>query len=102
MGVTLLMSARTLCKTKSRFVSGSAVGAIVRSLAGHGLSRGFATDVGLKRLTTPACNPMRSSVANIPVKTTKPGYAALMPQRDAAIAAHNLATAFKHGNGQYP
>ncbi len=65
-------------------------------------TRRFATDIGLKPLSTPVCSPQSNGMAESIVKTMKCGYVAFMPRPDAATAAHNLGIAFKHYNEKHP
>ncbi|MGA4034867.1 IS3 family transposase [Ralstonia nicotianae] len=67
-----------------------------------GKTREFATDIGLKPLTTPVCSPQSNGMAESFVKTMKRDYVAFMPKPDAAMAARNLAIAFEHYNEQHP
>lgn len=67
-----------------------------------GKTREFATDIGLKPLTTPVCSPQSNGMAESFVKTMKRDYVAFMPKPDAATAARNLAIAFEHYNEQHP
>ncbi|MDO3623759.1 IS3 family transposase [Ralstonia pseudosolanacearum] len=63
-----------------------------------GKTREFATDIGLKPLTTPVCSPQSNGMAESFVKTMKRDYV----KPDAATAARNLAIAFEHYNEQHP
>ena len=65
-------------------------------------TRLFASDIGLKPLTTPVCSPQSNGMAESFVKTMKRDYVAFMPKPDAATAARNLAIAFEHYNEQHP
>jgi putative transposase len=65
-------------------------------------TRRFASDIGLKPLTTPVCSPQSNGMAESFVKTMKRDYVAFMPKPDAATAARNLAVAFEHYNEQHP
>jgi putative transposase len=65
-------------------------------------TRAFASDIGLKPLTTPVCSPQSNGMAESFVKTMKRDYVAFMPKPDAATAARNLAVAFEHYNEQHP
>ncbi|MBI0360540.1 IS3 family transposase [Burkholderia oklahomensis] len=65
-------------------------------------TRTFASDIGLKPLTTPVCSPQSNGMAESFVKTMKRDYVAFMPKPDAATAARNLAVAFEHYNEQHP
>jgi putative transposase len=65
-------------------------------------TRAFASDIGLKPLTTPVCSPQSNGMAESFVKTMKRDYVAFMPKPDAATAAHNLAIAFEHYNEKHP
>ncbi len=67
-----------------------------------GKTREFATDIGLKPLTTPVCSPQSNGMAESFVKTMKRDYVAFMPKPDAATATRNLAIAFEHYNEQHP
>ncbi|WP_086004916.1 IS3 family transposase [Ralstonia solanacearum] len=67
-----------------------------------GKTREFATDIGLKPLTTPVCSPQSNGMAESFVKTMKRDYVAFMPKPNAATAARNLAIAFEHYNEQHP
>ncbi len=67
-----------------------------------GKTREFATDIGLKPLTTPVCSPQSNGMAESFVKTMKRDYVAFMPKPDAETAARNLAIAFEHYNEQHP
>jgi hypothetical protein len=65
-------------------------------------TRAFASEIGLKPLTTPVCGPQSNGMAESFVKTTKRDYVVFMPKPDAATAAHNLAIAFEHYNEKHP
>ncbi|GAB5100271.1 hypothetical protein YK56LOC_59880 [Caballeronia sp. HLA56] len=65
-------------------------------------TRAFASDIGLKPLTTPVCSPQSNGMAESFVKTMKRDYVAFMPKPDAATAVRNLAVAFEHYNGKHP
>ena len=65
-------------------------------------TRTFASDIGLKPLTTPVCSPQSNGMAESFVKTMKRDYVAFMPKPDAATAARNPAVAFEHYNEQHP
>jgi len=62
----------------------------------------FASDIGLKPLTTPVCSPQSNGMAESFVKTMKRDYVAFMPKPDAATAVRNLAVAFAHYNEKHP
>lgn len=65
-------------------------------------TRAFASDIGLKPLTTPVCSPQSNGMAESFVKTMKRDYVAFMPKPDAATAVRNLAVAFEHYNDKHP
>lgn len=65
-------------------------------------TRSFASDIGLKPLTTPVCSPQSNGMAESFVKTMKRDYVAFMPKPDAATAVRNLAVAFEHYNEKHP
>ncbi|MGF6853643.1 transposase InsO family protein [Paraburkholderia sp. CI3] len=65
-------------------------------------TRTFASDIGLKSLTTPMCSPQSKGMAESFVKMMKRDYVTFMPKPDAATAARNLAVAFEHYNEQHP
>jgi putative transposase len=65
-------------------------------------TRTFASDIGLKPLTTPVCSPQSNGMAESFVKTIKRDYVVFMPKPDAVTAARNLAVAFEHYNEQHP
>jgi putative transposase len=54
-------------------------------------TRAFASDIGLKPLTTPVCSSQSNGMAESFVKTMKRDYVAFMPKPDAATAVRNLA-----------
>ncbi|CAB3768573.1 IS3 family transposase ISRso10 [Paraburkholderia solisilvae] len=65
-------------------------------------TRAFASDIGLKPLTTPVCSPQSNGMAESFVKTMKRDYVAFMPKPDAPTAVRNLAVAFEHYNDRHP
>ncbi|MFC0574609.1 IS3 family transposase [Paraburkholderia solisilvae] len=65
-------------------------------------TRAFASDIGLKPLTTPVCSPQSNGMAESFVKTMKRDYVAFMPKPDAVTAVRNLAVAFEHYNDKHP
>lgn len=65
-------------------------------------TRAFASNIGLKPLTTPVCSPQSNGMAESFVKTMKRDYVAFMPKPDAATAVRNLAVAFEHYNDKHP
>ena len=65
-------------------------------------TRTFASDIGLKPLTTPVRSPQSNGRAESFVKTMKRDYVAFMPKPDAATAARKLAIAFEHYNEHHP
>jgi transposase InsO family protein len=55
----------------------------------------FASDIGLRPLTTPVCSPQSNGMAESFMKTMKRDYVAFMPKPDAVTAMRNLAVAFE-------
>ncbi|GAB5097446.1 hypothetical protein YK56LOC_31620 [Caballeronia sp. HLA56] len=65
-------------------------------------TRAFASDIGLKPLTTPVCSPQSNGMAESFVKTMKRDSVSFMPKPDTATAVRNLAVAFEHHNDKHP
>lgn len=65
-------------------------------------TRRFATEIGLKPLTTPVCSLQSNSMAESFVKMMKRESVTFMPKPDAATTVLNLAIAFEHDNEKHP